>query len=54
MKAIICRILFFIGFCSILGIIGGIDNGEPLTNIWWVVPIVLVMWVSNKVGKIFS
>ena len=54
MKAIICRVIFLIGICLIFGIIGGIDNGEPLSNIWWSIPIVLVMWVSAKVGKILD
>lgn len=50
----ICGVLFVVGVFLILGIIGGVDNGEPLSNMWWCVPVMFVMWVLAKVGKLFD
>jgi hypothetical protein len=52
MKKVICRSLFILGICAMLGIIGGIDNGSPITNLLWLIPIILVMWVLTKVGEV--
>jgi hypothetical protein len=54
MKRKICGALFVIGLFLIWGIIGGVDNGEPLSNVLWMLPIALVMWVSAKVGRLFK
>lgn len=54
MKKFICRILFILGICTILGIFGGIDNGYSITNLLWIIPIILVMWVSTRVGKLWD
>jgi hypothetical protein len=55
MKEIICRALFILGICAILGIISGmLDCGYPVSNAWWILPIVFVMWVSAKVGKLLD
>lgn len=52
MKKFICRILFILGICAMLGIIGGIDNGSPITNLLYIIPIILVMWVLAEVGEV--
>jgi hypothetical protein len=52
MKKFICKVLIVFGLCMILGIIGGIDNGEPVTNLLYIIPIILVIWVSVKIGEV--
>lgn len=43
MKEKVSRWLLVIGAFLILGIVGGIDNGEPISNLLWCIPIMLVM-----------
>ena len=54
MKRKFFGLLFVIGLFLIWGIIGGVDNGEPLSNMLWMLPIALVMWVSARVGRLFE
>ena len=54
MKRRICKTLFCIGLVLILGIMGGIELGEPLSNAWWFIPITLVMAIATKVGGFFK
>ena len=54
MKKKICKTLFVIGLLLIWGISGGIDNGAPISNAWYFIPIMSVMWVSAKVGRFFE
>lgn len=53
MKKKICKIIFASGAFLIWGIAGGIDCGEPLSNAWWCIPIIIAMLVSVIVGKLF-
>ena len=32
-------ILTAVGFIIFVGIIGGIELGEPLSNAWWLIPV---------------
>ena len=32
-------ILTAVGFIIFVGIVGGIDCGEPLSNAWWLIPV---------------
>ena len=54
MKRKICGVLFAIGFLFIVGVIGGVDRGEPLSNAWMIIPTALMMWVSAKQGNLFE
>lgn len=54
MKKVICGTLFAIGVISIYGIIGGTECGEPLSNMMWCIPIMFVMWVLARVGRLFD
>ena len=54
MKSIICKVLFVLGFILILGLVGGIENGEPLVNALWCIPIMFVMLLVAKDSKIFE
>lgn len=54
MKKKICGLIFIIGFALLIGIIGGVDMGEPLRNTIWCFPIMLVMWTVGEVGGLFD
>jgi hypothetical protein len=53
-KKKICGALFTIGLFVIFGIIGGVDCGRPLTNLFWCLPIMFAMWVFALFGRIFE
>ena len=50
MKQNICLTIIAVGILAITGIVGGCDNGQPLTNAWWCVPILAVMLVAVFIG----
>ena len=52
MKQKICLILFALCFVLILGIVGGVENGEPLTNMLWCIPVGVLAWVFAVFGDI--
>ena len=54
MKKKICGFLFIVGMVLILGLVGGIEHGEPLSNGFWCFPIMFVMWVISRVGRLFE
>ena len=39
---------FILSFVLMLGIVGGIENGQPIENIWWCVPCLIFSFVSAK------
>ena len=51
MKKTICGWVIAISIFLMVGIIGGIDHGQPLTNIIWCLPLAVVMWVSAIIGE---
>jgi hypothetical protein len=53
MKKTICEIILFVGALLMLGIMGGIECGEPIRNALWCIPIATVMVCSGFVGEIF-
>lgn len=54
MKRKICGLLFAVGAFLIWGIFGGIEFGEHWTNALWIIPIALVMWAVERIGKLFE
>ncbi len=54
MKRRICKVLFVIGLILIIGIVGGVECGEPFSNAFWCFPIMFVMWVVAKAGRLFE
>ena len=54
MKRKIFGALFVISLVLIISIIGGTQNGEPLSSMWWCVPLFIVLWVSGKISQIFE
>ena len=52
MKQKICLAIIFLGILAITGIVGGCDNGQPLTNALWCVPILAVMLVALSIGNL--
>lgn len=54
MKQNICLAIILLGILAITGIVGGCDNGQPLTNAWWCVPILAVMWMALSIGDLFD
>ena len=52
MKQNICLAIIFLGILAIIGISGGCDNGQPLANAWWCVPILSVMWLALSIGDL--
>lgn len=51
MKQKICAFVFGTSLLLIIGIVGGIDCGEPLTNMLWTIPLGLAMVISGIVGR---
>jgi hypothetical protein len=45
MKQKICTVLFVLSVVLFLGIVGGVENGEPLTNLLWCIPIGVFGWI---------
>ena len=54
MKKRICGLISAVSFLLIWGIVGGIDNGQPLSNAWWIVPLLATMLTSLKIGGAFE
>ena len=52
MKKTIWGVIAFLQIFFIVGIVGGIDNGAPLTNFFWALVCAGVLWVSIKIGKL--
>lgn len=52
MKQNICLAIILLGILAITGIAGGCDNGQPLTNALWCVPILAVMFVALFIGDL--
>ena len=46
MKQKISFAVFVLSLILNIGIIGGVECGEPLSNLWWCVPLFLVTAVS--------
>jgi hypothetical protein len=47
MKNKIFGFLFVVSLFLIVGIIGGVDNGEPLSNMLWCIPLTIIMIFSG-------
>lgn len=54
MKKTICGVLLVIGMLLIVGIAGGVDHGEPITNGLWCFPVLGAMWLLIKIGGLDS
>ena len=54
MKEKICMFLFVLCIVFILGIFGGIENGEPLTNLLWCTPAIIVAKICAVVGGLLD
>ena len=39
MKQTICIIIIFVCLFLVIGIVGGIENGQPLSNALWCLPL---------------
>lgn len=52
MKETICSIIILICFFLVIGIVGGIENGEPMSNAFWCLPLLaptgISLYVLNK------
>jgi hypothetical protein len=51
MKRQICAAVFGISLLLIIGLVGGVDCGEPISNLIWTIPLGIVMIVSAIVGE---
>ena len=52
MKKKICGFIFGISLLLIIGIVGGVDCGEPLTNVLWCIPLLAAMGISGFILNI--
>lgn len=50
MKRKICGIVFAICMVLVFGVMGKIECGEPMCNIWWCIPLLATMWASGRIG----
>jgi hypothetical protein len=51
MKKKICAAVFGISLFLIIGLVGGVECGEPLSNLLWCLPLGVAMCVSAVVGR---
>lgn len=54
MKKTICGFICLGLFLLMVGIIGGVECGQPLSNAFWCFPISALMWVWAKIGRLFE
>lgn len=54
MKKLICGAISFASLFLIYGIVGGVEHGESLANMLWCIPLLLVMYVSGRIGEIIN
>ena len=52
MKQKICLAIILVGILAIIGIVGGCDNGQPLTNALWCIPIFAVILLALSIGDL--
>lgn len=50
MKKIISELVFAISLLLIFGIVGGVEHGQPLTNMLWCIPLLFLMGVSKCIA----
>lgn len=50
----ICFWILFAGISLIIGIVGGVDNGQPIHNMLWTVPIFAVLFVTVIIGQLLG
>jgi len=51
MKKRICATIIAISLFLIIGLVGGVECGEPVGNLLWCIPLACAMWVSAIVGE---
>ena len=54
MKEKICLFIVVLCIVFILGIFGGIEHGESLTNLFWCIPAIIVAKVCAVVGGLLD
>ena len=54
MKKKICGVILALSLFLVIGIVGGVDQGEPLSNAIWCFPVLVVAWASAKIGGFFE
>ena len=50
MKEKFCLIVFVLSAFFMFGVIGGIERGQSLKNIWACLVLLAIMYVSYKIG----
>lgn len=47
-----CAFVWIVCLILIVGLIGGVENGQPLANLWWCIPLAVVsivsVWLSSR------
>lgn len=46
----ILRAISVLSFVLMIGVIGGVDNGEPLTNMLWTIPLFALSIFTGCLG----
>lgn len=54
MKKKICGVILAISLFLVIGIVGGIQQGEPFRNALWCFPFMGVALASAKIGGFFE
>lgn len=52
MKTKICGVIFVVSFLLLIGVVGGIECGQPLSNFLWCLPLLAAMGTSAYVGGV--
>ena len=45
----ICSAIIWVGLFMMFGIIGGIECGAPITNAYWLIPTLLLLFAAIKI-----
>lgn len=51
MKKKICGAIIAISLFLIIGLVGGVDCGEHISNLLWCIPCACAMWVAAIIGE---
>ena len=50
MKETICFVLAFLAMIFCVGVVGGVEDGKPITNLVWLLPGVAVIGITVHIG----
>lgn len=53
-QKLICGCTSFLSLFIVIGIIGGVEQGQPIANMFWCIPLLAIMCLSGYLAGIFN